>query len=103
MSIVVVYPTDPGEYTPLFFIPGLNGAVYPELYSTVSSRIASFGYVLIEVDLYWPVEDALLNQNLIFEGNKGNKLFIDDDDNLKRNPELAFKVLDWVSLMHQSL
>ena len=92
-----MYPIDPGEYTPILFIPGLNGVVYPEVYSTVSARIASFGYVLIEVDLYWPAEDTFLNEQSIAGLNKPSEPFLEDVDNLKRNPELAFKVLNWVS------
>ena len=91
-----MYPIEPGEYTPILFIPGLNGVVYPEVYSTVSARIASFGYVLIEVDLYWPVEDTLLDEQSIVGINKRSDFILEDVDNLKRNPELAFKVLDWV-------
>ena len=91
-----MYPIEPGEYTPVLFIPGLNGVVYPEVYSTISSRIASFGYVLIEVNLYSPFEDTLLDEQSIVGINKRSDYFLEDVDNLKRDPELAFKVLDWV-------
>ncbi len=80
----MVYPTDPGVYVPLLFIPGLNGVVYPEVYSTVTTRLASYGYLLASVDLYWPVEE-------------------DNHEDVGRNAELAFKVLQWVSCFPLSL
>ena len=77
----MVYPTVPGEYVPLLFVPGLNGVVYPEVYSTVTTRLASYGYLLASVDLYWPVMRDTHESR----------------EDVGRNAELAFKVLQWVS------
>ena len=80
----MVFPVDPGQYIPLFFVPGLNGVVYPEFYSTVTTRLASYGYLIAGVDLYWPA--------LIGGSAHPSKENLRSD----RNPELSFKVLEWV-------
>uniref|UniRef100_A0A1X7UK92 Lysosomal dipeptide transporter MFSD1 n=1 Tax=Amphimedon queenslandica TaxID=400682 RepID=A0A1X7UK92_AMPQE len=55
MSVIsVYYPTVPGSYVPLVFVPGLFGWVYEELYSDVLHRITSHGYILVGVDLHYP-------------------------------------------------
>ena len=51
----VFYPTDPGTYAPVVFIPGGDGIVYAEWYSVAMSNFASYGYIIAGVDLFWPV------------------------------------------------
>ena len=54
----VYYPTSPGVYVPILFIPGLNGLVFPEFYSTVLSNFASYGYIVAGIDPFYPAIDA---------------------------------------------
>lgn len=53
----VFFPTRPGSYVPVVFVPGLFGSVYAELYTDVLSQLASHGYIVVGVDLKWPIED----------------------------------------------
>ena len=69
------FPTVPGNYVPLIFIPGLFGWIYEELYSDVLHRITSHGYIVVGVDLHYPAT----NESISF------------DDNTK-----LLKLVDWV-------
>ena len=75
----VYYPSTPGMYIPIFFIPGLNGVVFPEFYSTVLANFAAFGYIVAGIDPFYPAVDSI--QPEITE---------------KTLPEKAFEELRWV-------
>ncbi len=70
----VFYPTVPGIYIPIVFLPGLFTMVYTEAYSTVLSNLASYGYIVAGIDLFWPVEPARESDP----------------------PETVFEVIQWV-------
>ena len=75
----VFYPTDPGSYAPVVFVPGFDGVVYAEWYSVAMNNLAGYGYVIAGVDLFWPVMD------------KASKLYGINDP-----PETVFEVIQWV-------
>ena len=51
----VFFPTTPGTYAPVLFVPGVFTLVATELYSTVLAHFASYGYIVFGVDLFWPL------------------------------------------------
>lgn len=53
--IAVFFPTTPGTYAPVLFVPGVFTFVVTELYSTVLAHFASYGYIVFGVDLFWPL------------------------------------------------
>ena len=80
----VYYPTTPGTYVPILFIPGLNGVVFPEFYSTVMANFAGYGYIIAAIDPYYPAVDVSTPQR--------NKY-------IERSlPEETFELLRWVSV-----
>ncbi len=82
----VFYPTDQdqGAYTPVLFISGLKGMVYPAFYSM--ANLASYGYVVAGIDPYWPVEMAAMKK-----ADKGAKKPIGKSD-----AEKSFELFHWV-------
>ena len=77
---IVYFPTVPGSYAPLVFVPGLFGIIYEQFYSDVLEKIASHGYILVGVDLDYPAAT-----------NKRNKIRAEDDK--------LFRLINWVSLL----
>ena len=77
--LTVYYPTSPGMYVPILFVPGLNGVVFPEFYSTVMANFAAYGYVIAGIDPYYPALAADAREEIV-----------------KSIPEETFKVLKWV-------
>ena len=53
--VAVFFPTTPGTYAPVLFVPGVFTFVVTELYSTVLAHFASYGYIVFGVDLFWPL------------------------------------------------
>ena len=84
----VFFPACPGTYVPVFFIPGVFGAIYTEWYSTVLSHLASYGVIVAGVDVQWP----LLDDSLEWEAGRDRILQMLE----KAEPETLFKVLQWV-------
>ena len=87
------YPTNAGVYTPILFIPGFNGVVYPSFYTTAISKFASYGYVVAAIDLYWPASAAELKEGfggVVREGLGGKDLG-------KSNANKTFDLIQWVS------
>ena len=52
---LVFFPTEPGSYVPMVFVPGVHGAVYTELYTDVLTQLATHGYIVVGLDLKWPI------------------------------------------------
>ena len=77
------YPTDPGTYAPVVFIPGINGAIYTEWHSVVLSHFASYGYIIAGMDLFWPV----MGEASELHGFK----------TLLPGPKNVFEAIQWVS------
>ena len=84
---IVYYPTTPGTYVPILFVPGLNGIVFPEFYSTVMANFASYGYIIAGIDPYYPAVDEPTSRNYVE----------------KSLPEETFELLRWVSTNRYSL
>ena len=87
----VFYPSTPGRYTPLLFIPGFNGAVYPSFYSVVSTNLASYGYVVASIDLYWPTDRREVGRAVW----DGVNVALGQDIS-KTNAEKSFQLIQWV-------
>lgn len=87
--IAVFYPSVPGVYVPLLFIPGFDGAVYPEFYSTVTADVALYGYIVSVMNLYWPTE----LDNFNFEN------FEVMENTVGTNADRSFEMLKWVIFM----
>ena len=66
-------------YVPILFIPGLNGAMLPEMYSTVMANFAAYGYIVIGINPFYPLLDSAQEEGII-----------------KSLPEKAFEELRWV-------
>ena len=79
----VYYPTSPGTYVPILFIPGLNGVVFPEFYSTAMANFAAYGYIIAGIDPYYPALAGVHNDNIRTEVRKSL-------------PEETFGLLKWV-------
>ncbi|XP_046365508.2 uncharacterized protein LOC124141515 [Haliotis rufescens] len=75
-----------GNYSPVFFVGGLNGYVIVEAYQIVQKKIASHGFVVIGVDYKFPV---LRNSSLKHEEELGQDLnnFFDELTWLKSHLE----------------
>ena len=76
---LVFFPTEPGSYVPMVFVPGVHGAVYTELYTDVLTQLATHGYIVVGLDLKWPIEDWK---------NYGGVI---------KDPEKMLKVINYVS------
>lgn len=96
----VFYPTIPGNYAPILFLPGLNGLVYPELYSTVMSNFAAYGYIVAGVDPFWPAVSLTkerLKDQLTQERVPG-VVYVSE-----KLPDETFHLLQWVICSVQPL
>ena len=71
-------------YVPILFIPGLNGVVSPEYYSTVMANFASYGYIIAGTNPFYPVLTAADDNVLLKVGES--------------LPEKTFELLQWVRL-----
>ena len=92
----VFYPAIPGNYTPILFVPGLNGLVYPELYSTTMLNFAAFGYIVAGVDPFWPAVSLPANrvkESSLFTRERFTNTERDVSDKL---PAETFRLLQWV-------
>lgn len=96
LTYAVFYPSVPGEYAPILFVPGVFGAVYTELYATVLANFAGYGFIVAGVDVQWPLLSGSLDywrqdiKKLVPGGGK--------TVSVQAEPEELFEVLDWVIL-----
>ena len=98
----VFYPTAPGTYTPIFFVPGLFGAVYTELYADVLANTAGYGFIIAGVDVQWPAltETPHKQQGDPYSFTKWALNGGMENVAVKAEPEDLFKVLQWVSVVY---
>lgn len=90
------YPVKAGSYTPVLFISGLYGSVYPSFYSTAISNLASYGYVVASIDPYWPAA-GVAGWRAREEGRGRDtwRLRLSQEE-IKNNAERSFQLLQWV-------
>lgn len=96
LTYAVFYPSVPGEYAPILFVPGVFGAVYTELYATVLANFAGYGFIVAGVDVQWPLLSGSLDywrQDIKKLVPGGGKMV-----SVQAEPEELFEVLDWVIL-----
>lgn len=98
LTLAVFYPSVPGAYAPILFVPGLFGAVYTELYATVLANFAGYGFIVAGVDVQWPAQSGSLN----YWKQDFKKLMLSGEKmvSAQAEPEELFEVLDWVTLLH---
>lgn len=96
VSPAVLFPTTAGYFTPLLFIPGLGGVVYPADYSTVTSNVASYGYVVIGIDPYWPATKVGVAGMKRGGALRGGAAWMEGEGLGKTSAEKAFQMLLWV-------
>ena len=98
----VFYPTVAGSYAPILFISGFKGVVYPAFYSTAISNLASYGYVVLSIDPYWPAEASKMKPHPLggdhLMGRGGGSWEEERQDVDETNVEKTFELLQWVSV-----
>ncbi|XP_046364892.2 chlorophyllase-1-like [Haliotis rufescens] len=57
LHAVVYYPSVPGDYGVVFFIPGFDGVILSEYYSDYLSSVAQHGFIVVGSDYIWPASD----------------------------------------------
>ena len=90
LSLVVFYPTRPGSYVPIVFVPVFIRAIlYTEFYTTVLANLAGYGYIVAGMDLFWPVVDAKWKSaGLKWQHGLG----------AEPEPKLVFETIQWVCI-----
>ena len=96
LTHAVFYPSVPGEYAPVLFVPGVFGAVYTELYATVLANFAGYGFIVAGVDVQWP----LLSDSLDYQRQDMKTLVLGGGKmvSVQAEPKELFEVLAWVIL-----
>ena len=82
------FPEVPGIYVPIVFVSGFKGFLPSELYSDVLEQLARHGYIVVGVDLYYPVYSTKYNT----QASNANMI--------GKEPDQMYKVVDWVRIIY---